>query len=93
MTLVYKVLRHMGKAMPLPDSGLCRYDGFNDAVNNINVVCMRTPAHPLTRSPAHPLTRTPNSGCWSWQQAPLTAEPSPKPSEDKLNVQIWSKRV
>lgn len=45
MTLVYKVLRHMGKAMPLPDSGLCRYDGFNDAMNNIDVVCIRTPAH------------------------------------------------
>lgn len=34
----------MGKAMPLPDSGLCRYDGFNDAMNNIDV-CIRTPAH------------------------------------------------
>ena len=33
------------KAMPLPDSGLCRYDGFNDAMSNVNAVCIRTPAH------------------------------------------------
>lgn len=45
MKLVYKVLRHKGKAMPLPDSRLCRYDGFNDVMSNINVVCMRTPTH------------------------------------------------